>query len=256
MKPTRLRQIALVASDLAKARADIQAVLGISYAYADPGVGKYGLDNAVFPVGDTFLEVVSPKAPGTTAGRLLEKRAGDGGYMVILQVEDLTEARARILEAGARIVDQFDADGVAFTHIHPRDVGGAILSIDRMVPPARWAWGGPGWEDHVNTEVSVQIVGAELQGEDPAAMARRWAGVLGRPAEATGFGWRIGLDGGELRFVPISDDRGEGLGTFDMVVRDPEDVRRRAGARGLLGPEGAVILAGTRVRLLTAAAAL
>ncbi|MFY8139098.1 MAG: hypothetical protein ACOVMO_00145, partial [Caulobacter sp.] len=75
----RLRQIALVGADLAAAEADIRAVLGVDYAYDDPGVGKFGLKNAVFPVGETFLEVVSPKAEGTTAGRLLDKRGGDGG---------------------------------------------------------------------------------------------------------------------------------------------------------------------------------
>src|SRR5580704_6801040 len=95
----RLRQIALVAQDLAAAQADISAVLGVDYAYDDPGVGKYGLRNAVFPIGDTFLEVVSPKEPGTTAGRLLQKRGGDGGYMVILQVDDLEQARARVRRA-------------------------------------------------------------------------------------------------------------------------------------------------------------
>jgi len=99
----RLRQIALVAKDLAAARADISAVLGIDYAFDDPGVGKYGLRNAVFPIGDTFLEVVSPKEPGTTAGRLLEKRGGDGGYMVILQVDDLAQALGRVKDASARI---------------------------------------------------------------------------------------------------------------------------------------------------------
>src|SRR3984885_7922975 len=97
----RLRQIALVAKDLAAARADICAVLGIDYAFDDPGVGKYGLRNAVFPIGDTFLEVVSPKQTGTTAGRLLEKRGGDGGYMVILQVDDLAAALGRVANAGA-----------------------------------------------------------------------------------------------------------------------------------------------------------
>ena len=59
----------MLASDLATAQADIAATLGVDYAYDDPGVGKYGLRNAVFPIGDTFLEVVSPKVAGTTAGR-------------------------------------------------------------------------------------------------------------------------------------------------------------------------------------------
>jgi catechol 2,3-dioxygenase-like lactoylglutathione lyase family enzyme len=248
----RLRQIALVAHDLAAARAEITAVLGLDYDYDDPGVGKYGLKNAVFPVGTTFLEVVSPKAPGTTAARLLEKRGGDGGYMVILQVNDLAEARARVRDVGARVVDQTSKDGASFTHIHPKDVGGAILSLDHMNPKERWEWGGPHWHDHVRTDVSVAIVGAELQAEDPSRMAKRWAAVLGRSAKPSDGEWRIDLDEGEIRFAPIRDGRGEGLGAFDVAVRNPSDVRRRAEAMGLLDANGVVVLSGTRVALVAA----
>lgn len=248
----RLRQIALVGGDLDAAAADIRAVLGLDYAYDDPGVGKFGLKNAVFPVGDTFLEVVCPKAPGTTAGRLLDKRGGDGGYMVILQVEDIAQARARIAAAGARVVEQADFDGVAMSHVHPKDVGGAILSLDFMDPPARWEWGGPVWRDHVKTDVSVAIVGAELQGEDPDAMSARWRAVIGRPREPAGQGFRIGLDGGEIRFVAPADGRGEGLGRFDVAVHDPAAVRARAKPRGLAAADGDIILCGTRVRLVPA----
>jgi len=249
----RLRQIALVARNLAVARAEITGVLGLDYAYDDPGVGKYGLCNAVFPVGTTFLEVVSPKAPGTTAERLLGKRGGDGGYMVILQVDDLAAARARVHDAGARVVDQIDRDGAAFTHIHPKDIGGAILSIDRMIPKERWEWGGPHWTEHVRTDVSVAVVGAELQAEDPGRMASRWAAVLGRSAEQSEDVWKIKLDEGEIRFVAARDGRGEGLGGFDVLVRSPSDARRRAQAMGLLDPKGQIMLSGARLRLVAAA---
>ena len=245
----RLRQIALVGADLAAAEADIRAVLGLDYAYDDPGVGKFGLKNAVFPVGDTFLEVVSPKAQGTTAGRLLEKRGGDGGYMVILQVPDIGTARAQVTAGGARVVEQFDGDGVAMSHIHPKDIGGAILSVDWMDPAERWEWGGPVWRENVRTDVSVAVVGAELQAADPDTMSRRWSEVLGQPREPSGDGWRIPLDGSELRFVPDRDGRGDGLGAFDVAVRDPDAVHAVAKARGLVDADGTVSLCGTRVRL-------
>lgn len=251
----RLRQIALVGHDLTAAEADIRAVLGLDYAYADPGVGKFGLKNAVFPVGETFLEVVSPKQEGTTAGRLLEKRGGDGGYMVILQVEDIAKARAGIAAAKARVVEEADLHGgtVAMSHVHPKDIGGAILSLDYMDPWGRWEWGGPGWRDHVRTDVSTGLVGAELQGDDPATMARRWGEVMGRAPGQTADGWRIALDdGSEIRFVPARDGRGEGLGAFDVAVRDPAAVRAVAESRGAVDAEGNVTLAGTRVRLVRA----
>jgi catechol 2,3-dioxygenase-like lactoylglutathione lyase family enzyme len=249
----RLRQIALVAHDLQKARADIVAVLGLGADYADPGVGHFGLENAVWPVGDTFLEVVSPKQPGTTAGRLLDKRGGDGGYMTIFQTPDIEAARARAAGHGVRFVWTTDRDdGVHASHLHPKDTGGALISIDQMTPSERWEWGGPNWERAVRTDVSTGIVGAEIQADDPDAMSRRWADVLGlRRVEAGGV-WRLALDGGELRFVTTSDGRGDGLGGFDVAVRDVAAVKAAAEARGLVGADGAVTLAGTRLGLVMA----
>jgi hypothetical protein len=248
----RLRQIALVAKDLDAAHADIAALFGLDYAYDDPGVGKYGLRNAVFPIGMTFLEVVSPKTEGTTAGRLLDKRGGDGGYMVILQTDRLAEARDRILAASARIVDQFDGDGVAFTHIHPRDIGGAITSVDWMEPRDRWDWGGPKWRDHMRTDRAQAIVGAELQAEAPDRMAARWAEVLGHPSERAGEAWRIGLDESEVRFVGLNDERGEGLRAFDIRAADAPAIRAEAERRGLPTSGDEILVCGTWVRVLAA----
>jgi len=250
----RLRQIALVGRDLDAARAEIVDVLGLGSDYPDPGVGKFGLKNAVFPVGETFLEVVSPKQEGTTAGRLLEKRGGDGGYMAIFQVHDIDEARGRIEAAQARTVARYDRDnGVRMSHIHPRDIGAAIVSVDQMPTWEHWEWGGKVWRDNVKTDVSTGITGVELQSDDPEALAKRWGEILGFTPVKRGSGWGAELpDGGELRFVHAVDGRGEGLGRFDVAVKDPDVVRAAAKARGRLGEDGDVILSGTRVRLVQA----
>ena len=247
----RLRQIALVAHDLRAACEDVVAVLGLGPSYADPGVGHFGLANAVWPIGDTFLEVVSPRQAATTAGRLLDKRGGDGGYMTIFQVDEIAEARARATRHGVRFVWTIDRDdGVWASHLHPKDTGGALISIDQMTPKARWEWGGPDWEISVRSEVALGIVGAEIQADDPAAMSRRWADVLGLERSELDGGWRLALDGGDLRFVAPDDGRGEGLGGFAVAVRDPASVHAAAEARALVGADGEVMLAGTRVTLV------
>ncbi|MBL8554954.1 MAG: VOC family protein [Phenylobacterium sp.] len=250
----RIRQIALVGEDLDRAKAEIVDVLGLGKDYPDPGVGHFGLHNAVWPVGDTFLEVVAPVQAGTTAGRLLEKRGGDGGYMVIMQVDDMAAARRHVADIGVRIVHETDRDDgkVACSHLHPRDVGGAILSLDAMTPKERWEWGGPDWQTNVRTDISLEIVGAELQGDDPEAMATRWGEVMQRPVSYRDGRWIVGVDGGEIRFVPVSDGRGEGLRAFDVKVRDPDAVRARAKARGAVDADGTVKLCGTRVELVKA----
>lgn len=249
----RLRQVALVARKLQPAVDDITHVLGIEVGFLDPAVAKYGLENAVMPIGDTFLEVVAPVEENTTAGRLLDKRGGDGGYMVILQVGDIAAARALAAQHQVRVVAQYDRDdGVWMTHLHPRDVGGAILSLDAMVPPERWEWGGPDWRDHVVTTDAVRIAGVDIQAEDPARIAARWAEVLGRPANPSAAGFEQSLDGAVIRFVAARDGRGEGVGAFDVAVRDIEAVRRRAQARGCIDAQGNVVLCGTRVGLVQA----
>ena len=67
----QLRQICLVAEQLAPVVDDLTAILGINSCYVDPGVAKFGLENNLMPVGRNFLEVVAPTQDNTAAGRYL-----------------------------------------------------------------------------------------------------------------------------------------------------------------------------------------
>src|SRR5207302_835312 len=94
----------------------VQTFLGLEDPYHDPGVAEFGLENSVFAVGSTFVEVISPVRDGTTAGRYLERRGGDGGYMAIFQVPDVSAARERIAAAGRwAAVLGCSADGARIT---------------------------------------------------------------------------------------------------------------------------------------------
>src|SRR3954449_11697349 len=143
----RLRQAVLVAAELDPVADALRRELGLGEPFADPGVGEFGLRNAVFALGDQFIEVVSPTRPDTAAGRHLERHGGDGGYMVIFQLDDLEAARERVREAGIRVVWQIDLPAAAGPHLPPAATRGAIVSLDRPIPPESWRWGGPGWED-------------------------------------------------------------------------------------------------------------
>ncbi|MFL6649106.1 MAG: VOC family protein, partial [Sulfurifustaceae bacterium] len=95
----RIRQIVLAANDLDRTVEDVAAVLGVRVAFRDPLVAKFGLHNALLPIGEQFVEVVAPTRPGTAAGRLLERR-GDSGYMLLLQTDDFARDRARMERLG------------------------------------------------------------------------------------------------------------------------------------------------------------
>ena len=245
-----IRQIALVARELEPVVADLTAVLGIEVGFRDPGVAEFGLHNAVMPVGETFLEVVSPVREGTTAGRLLDKRRGDGGYMVILQTANLRADRARLAALGVRIVWQVELDDIATAHLHPRDLGGAIVSLDQPVPPESWRWGGPEWRAKVRTEAVRGIASVTIQADDPPRMAARWAEVLGLPApRRPDAAVTLGLAPGAIRFVPVADGRGEGVCALGVTATDAARALVVARARGLPVSGRSVSMGGVRVEL-------
>jgi len=249
----RLRQVAFVAQQLEPTVEALCDVLGIEVSFHDPGVEVFGLRNAVMPVGDTFLEVVSPERPGTAAGRQLERRGGDGGYMVIVQSQAKDADRARVASLGVRVVWEAQLEDAGTLHLHPHDVGGAILSLDWMQPPESWRWAGPHWRDAVRTEVSTGITGVEIQARDPLAMARRWSQVLlADVAEDAGEPLLALSGGGVIRFTKDRDGRGEGVSGLAVAARDPERVRQRARARGALREGGNVELCGVRIALVSA----
>lgn len=213
----RLRQAVLVARDLDAVAGDLRTELGLGEPFHDPGVARFGLRNAVMALGDTFVEVVSPTAAGTAtaAGRHLERRGGDGGYMVMFELDDVVAARLRAAQAGIREVFVAELPDIVDVHLHPRDIGGAIVALDQPVPAGSWRWGGPPWEGAIPAHGAGALLGATIQSADPAATAQRWAHVLGARREAT----TIALDGdGELRFVASSDGRGDGVATLTVAV--------------------------------------
>jgi hypothetical protein len=244
----RIRQFVIVARNLDRVVGDLTAVLGIEVGFNDPTIKEFGLKNAVMPVGDTFLEVVSPVDPRATAERYLARKGGDGGYMLIVQCDELDADRARLATLGVRTVWKADLPQIRGTHLHPKDTGGTLLSLDDATPPDSWQWAGPKWREHVHRRVVDSIVAAELQSDDPGALARRWSEILDRPAQETAARrFEIVLDGTRLRFVPDADGRGEGLAGFDVRAVDRAAALEAARQRGCAVAGNRITVAGIRV---------
>jgi glyoxalase-like protein len=250
----RLRQICLVARELEPAIADLADIFGLAVCYRDGNVARYGLVNALLPVGSAFLEVVAPTREGTAAGRYLQRRRGDGGYMVIIDCHDIERRRARMAEIGVRIANSLDYGSYIGLQLHPRDTGGAMLELNHTPGDERldgdYHPAGPDWQKAVRTDVTVAILAAELQGSDPEHLARRWSQILERPLDrGPGGAPQIWLDLGLLRFIPDHDGRGEGLGGLELAVRDSAHIWAAAARRGCTIEGDQVAVCGMRFRL-------
>jgi hypothetical protein len=244
-----IRQIALVAEDLAPVQTTLFEVLGLEEGFVDEGVGQFGLHNIVMRIGDTYLEVVSPVQEGTTAGRLLQRRGGDGGYMVIVQTDDLAVDNARIEELGVRKVWEVDLHDAKAFHMHPGDVGGAIVSFDQMSPPESWKWAGHDWQKRGASLVD-EIVGVELQAEDVEAMADRWAEVFGKEVSFGEDCLLIALERGEIRFVEDTNGRGNGVCGVDVRTSNLASILDIAKQEGLDVSGNRVTVCGTDFRFV------
>jgi len=185
----RLRQAVIAARDLDAVAGQLRAHLGLAEPYSDPGVEVFGLRNAVFALDDTFLEIVSPTRADAAAARLLARRGGDTGYMLMFQVEDLDAARRRAGEADVREVLDISLDDIAEVHLHPADMRGAIVSLSRPQPPQAWRWGGPGWAER---RAPLRLAGATIAVSQPVIVGDRWQTVLG--AELFEVGIRVSAD--------------------------------------------------------------
>jgi Glyoxalase-like domain len=205
----RLRQAVLVARELEPVAAALRSALRLQEPFRDPGVGEFGLHNTVFALGDCFVEVISPTRSDTAAGRYLARQGGDGGYMVIFDLEDLDGARSRALGLGVRVVWQIDLPDISGTHLHPADMHGAIVSLDQSRPYGSWRWGGPQWTAQTSSGAPGRLAGITVAVSDPAAVAARWAEVLG--VEVVSGDPLLRLDGAAVSFQAAASDDREGL---------------------------------------------
>ena len=172
----RLRQAVLAATELEPVTERLRTELGLGEPFSDPAVEYFGLRNAVFALGDTFLEVVSPVRDDTAAGRLIARRGGDCGYMVMFQIDDLAAARARASANGVREVFEVALDDIEEVHLHPADMRGAIIALSSPRPPQSWRWGGPDWE---RRSVPGRVSAIRIAVSDPDAVSSRWQTVIG-----------------------------------------------------------------------------
>jgi len=166
----------IAARDLRSTVDALCSEFGLGVCFNDPGVAEFGLENALMVVGDQFIEVVSPIAENSAVGRLLDRRQADvTAYMVMFEVDDLDERMDQLTEAHVRNVWSGDYPAIRGRHLHPGDMGGAIVSLDQTDPPGSWLWGGPTWQAHHGNAVVTSIAGYRIAAEDSRAVATMWS---------------------------------------------------------------------------------
>ena len=250
----RLRQVCFVARRLHALRDDLVEVFDLSPCNSDPHAASFGLENVLLPMGTFFIEIVSPVQVGTAAGRYLDKRSGDGGYMTIFDSDEIDWFRAHIAANGVREAAFLQYEGFNALQMHPRDTGGPLLEINRTVGggalSGNYHPAGCRWREHVRTSRVRGLLGVEIQSKTPETLARRWASILNRDDPIScDSEWHVAVDNAVLRFVKDCDGRGEGLGGIDVATNDSVGIHDAARRRGLPSQGDHILMGGVRCYL-------
>ncbi len=103
---------------------------GITPLYRET-VASQGVEEAMLPLGGSFIQLLQPLGPDTPVGRFLA-RNGEGVHHLAMAVADIEVALEHLKSQGARLVDSKPRQGgggnrIAF--VHPRDLAGTLIEL-------------------------------------------------------------------------------------------------------------------------------
>lgn len=130
MKLLNLDHVAIAVRDLDQAVADYGRRYGVSPMYREV-VEEQGVEEAMLPVGGSFIQLIAALRPDTPVGRFLERR-GEGLHHIAYAVVDIVAALAHLKSEGARLVDEVPRTGGRGTRIafvHPKGGNQTLVEL-------------------------------------------------------------------------------------------------------------------------------
>lgn len=127
---SKIEHVALAVADLDAAIAHYAGAWGLEVEHRER-VEDQGVEEAMLPLGGSYLQLLGATSPDTTVGKFLAKR-GEGLHHIAYEVEDLEAALRELKEKGVPLIDEAPRKGgrghmVAF--VHPRGNHGLLVEL-------------------------------------------------------------------------------------------------------------------------------
>jgi methylmalonyl-CoA/ethylmalonyl-CoA epimerase len=94
-------------------------------------IDDQGVEEVLFAVGTSFIQLLGALGPETPVGSFLAKR-GPGVHHVAYRVDDVAAALAHLRYEGVRLVDEAPrrgSRGTLIAFVHPKDVEGVLVEL-------------------------------------------------------------------------------------------------------------------------------
>jgi len=125
-----LDHVAIAVHDLDATLERYRALYGVEPLYREV-VAEQGVEEAMIPLGGSFVQLLQPLAPETSVGRFLEKR-GEGLHHIAFAVPDIEAALAHLEAEGAELIDRsprIGGRGSRIAFVHPRTLHGTLTEL-------------------------------------------------------------------------------------------------------------------------------
>jgi methylmalonyl-CoA/ethylmalonyl-CoA epimerase len=127
---TDIDHVGIAVADLEESVTTYSRLLGVAPAHRER-VEEQGVEEVLFAVGSSYIQLLGALGPETPVGRSLAKR-GAGVHHVAYRVDDVAAALDHLRAEGARLVDEVPHAGsrntlIAF--VHPAAMGGVLVEL-------------------------------------------------------------------------------------------------------------------------------
>ena len=131
----RLNHVAVVVPDLERATATYRDLLGAKVS-APVELPEHGVTTVFVELPNTKIELLHPLGADSVVAKFLERNRDGGIHHVCYEVDDIYEARDRLVSAGARVLGdgepRIGAHGKPVLFLHPKDFCGTLVEIEQV----------------------------------------------------------------------------------------------------------------------------
>ncbi len=127
---TDIDHVGIAVAELDAAVEHYRRTLGVEPAHREV-VQSQGVEEVLFLVGTSSIQLVGALGPETPVGRFLAKR-GPGLHHVGLRVDDIAATLEKLKSEGVPLIDEAPrpgSRGTTIAFIHPKGMGGVLVEL-------------------------------------------------------------------------------------------------------------------------------
>lgn len=129
----RLNHVAIAVPDLEAAAAQYRGVLG-AVVHPPQDEPDHGVTVIFIDLPNTKIELLYPLGEGSPIKGFLEKSPSGGIHHMCFEVDDIHEAKDKLVSEGARILGsgepKIGAHGKPVLFLHPKDFNGCLIELE------------------------------------------------------------------------------------------------------------------------------